>query len=525
MKVRDQALLFIAVIWLPSGIAILGLILYGYRAIPAILLSALVANTPFLIHTETMDLLLRSGVHSVVSAIIDTAQATIGYAFYRRLIPNGVLHDMPAFMTFVMGVSVLPSMLTAWVSIVNLHLGGYIDPLHAIDWKNHIYNLTTAYAFGIFLLVPLYESFQLVKWSHIRRTEIIRFGYMILFLGIVFYWLFFREIGYPVAMILPLTVIALLGGILGTSIVFLVVGVTSIVLTLNGVGPFIISMAATSTYGLIYVMIGLGIPTYLIAISTHNSTKLNLELDKRVKERTKELAELNRNKDHLMSIIAHDLRNPIQAIIGVSDLMKQDVKTSDYSEVGSYSKIISGSAKQIMQLLYNLLDWSSTQSELMQFSPKWINLNLLIAESFAYCKEMADSKSIHLNTDIPMRYQAFVDAKMMATILRNLTSNALKFTPEGGTVQIKVTPLDTNGFRLSVTDTGVGMTADQQTKLFRIDHDSQPKRGTGGEIGSGIGLMLCKTFIDKHNAQLSIHSEPGKGSEFHLTFPAIYPVT
>lgn len=497
----------IAISWLPSGIALIGLILFGYRAIPAIFLGSVIAHLPEL----------------GVSAIVHTAQPVIAYALYRRLLPNGVLRDMPTFMTFVVGVSVLPTMLTSWVLIVNMYLGGSIDIQSAFEWKTHIYNITAAHALGIFLMVPLFEATRNFKWKHIRKPEVIRFGYMMMFLSLVFFWLFYRETGYPVAMILPMIAIALTGGIVGTSIAFLLVSLTSIILTLNGVGPFLVSMSATSAYGLIYVMMGIGIPSFLIAISTHNSLKLTVDLEKRVKERTKELAEMNRNKDHLMSIIAHDLRNPIQGIIGVSDLMRQDVHTKDYTEMGTYSDMIHASSKQVLQLLYNLLDWSATQSGLMRFTPKWVDLNILVEENFAYYKEMADSKSIRLNTDIPMRYQACVDPKMMATILRNLTSNALKFTPEGGTVQIKVTPLDTNGFRLSVTDTGVGMTTDQQALLFRIDDDSQPNRGTNGEIGSGLGLMLCKTFIDKHNGHLSIYSEPGKGSEFHLTFPPITP--
>ncbi len=545
MKAQHQVLLFIAylvaarlgmqiatlppenipTIWLPSGIALIGLILFGYRALPAIFLASLIANVPSLVQTDSLPLLLRTSYFPLFSAVIQTAQPAIAYLFYRRMIPDGTLRDMPSFMTFVVGVSFLPSLLTSWSLILNLNWGGYIDLNNTTEWKTQIYNLTLAHTLGMFLLIPLFESVQNFKRKDIRRLDLIQFGYMMMFLGVVFYWLYFRENGYPVALILPLTAISLTGGLLGTSIAFIAVSVTSIILTMNGVGPFLVSMSATSAYGLLFVMIGLGIPSYLIAISTHNAQKLTVDLEKRVKERTKELAELNRNKDHLMSIIAHDLRNPIQGIIGVSDLMRQDVQTKDYAEMGTYSDMIYGSSKQVLQLLFNLLDWSATQSGLMRFTPKWIDLTLLVEENFAYYKEMADSKSIRLNTDIPMRYQASVDPKMMATILRNLTSNALKFTPEGGTVQIKVTPLDMNGFRLSVTDTGVGMTADQQANLFRIDDESQPKRGTGGEIGSGLGLMLCKTFIDKHSGHLSIYSEPGKGSEFHLTFPPISPTT
>ncbi len=538
MKMQHQVLLFIAylvaarlgieftslppagiaIIWLPSGIAVIGLILYGYRAVPSILLGALVAIAPEFLQMESLH-------HLGFATIIHTALPVIAYAFYRLLIPDGALRDMPTFMTFVVGVSVLPPMLTSWALIVNLSLGGLIDVNSAFEWKTHIYNITSANILGIFLLVPLFEATRSFNWKLFRKPDVIRFGYMMVFLGVVLFWLFYRDNGYPVAMILPMIAIALTGGMIGTSIAFLLVSVTSIVLTLNGVGPFLVSMSATSAYGLLYVLIGLGIPSYLIAISTQNSMKLTIDLEKRVRERTKELAELNRNKDHLMSIIAHDLRNPIQGIIGVSDLMRQDVQAKDYTEMGTYSDMIHGSSKQVLQLLYNLLDWSATQSGLMRFTPKWIDLNSLVEDNFAYYKEMADTKSIRLNTDIPTRYQACVDPKMMATILRNLTSNALKFTPEGGTVQIKVTPLDTNGFRLSVSDTGIGMTAEQQAQLFRIEDDSQPKRGTSGEIGSGLGLMLCKTFIDKHSGQLSVYSELGKGSEFHLTFPPVVAAT
>lgn len=515
----------IAIIWLPSGIALFGLIRFGHRALPSILIGAIAAVAPDLLQPDTSAELLRTSWHALVSAVIHTTQSVIAYAIYRRLIPNGVLHDMPGFMIFAVGVSVLPSMITAWMFVLNLVAGGYVNLDNSTEWKTLVYNLTLAHAMGVFLLIPLVESVKTFKMARIQRIDVVRFAFMLLFLGVVFSWLFFRETGYPVALTLPLTAIALTGGLLGTSVAFTVVSLTGIVLTLNGVGPFIVSMSATSAYGLIFAMIGLGIPSYLIAISTHNSLKLTYDLEKRVNARTKELAELNRNKDHLMSIIAHDLRNPIQGIIGVSDLMRQDVQAKDFTEMGTYSEMIHNSSKQVLQLLYNLLDWSATQSGLMRFTPKWIDLNILVEDNFAYYKEMADSKSIRLKTDIPLRYQACVDPKMMATILRNLTSNALKFTPAGGTVQIKVTTLESNGFRLSVTDSGIGMTGDQQADLFRMDEGIQPKRGTNGEIGSGLGLVLCKTFIDKHNGQLSIYSEPGKGSEFHLTFPSISPET
>lgn len=229
------------------------------------------------------------------------------------------------------------------------------------------------------------------------------------------------------------------------------------------------------------------------------------------------LKELNANKDKLFSIIAHDLRSPFNSIIGFSNILSEQVKNKDMEGIEKYADIISTASQNAMDLLSNLMEWASSQSGKILFLPKTLDVNTLINENVNFYRDIAKQKSITIsNTTItPLFVKA--DRAMINTVLRNLISNAIKFTPFNGTVEVSSEMKD-NKVKVAIRDTGVGLSETAIKKIFSLDsHDS--KLGTQNEKGTGLGLMLCKEFIDKHQEKIWIESELGKGAVISFTLP------
>lgn len=227
--------------------------------------------------------------------------------------------------------------------------------------------------------------------------------------------------------------------------------------------------------------------------------------------------ELNVMKDKFLSIIAHDLKNPFNAIIGFSDVLKERIEEKDYQEVGRYAGIINESSKRILDLLTNLLEWSRSQTGKMEFTPEYLDLTRLIGEVASLLEDSARQKSITIINSISRKYIVNADGSMISTVVRNLISNAIKFTKQGGTVTITAekTPVD---IIVTIRDTGVGINQASLGKLFRID-ESYSTSGTAKEKGTGLGLILCKEFIDKHGGKIWAESEAGNGSAFSFSLP------
>ena len=253
------------------------------------------------------------------------------------------------------------------------------------------------------------------------------------------------------------------------------------------------------------------------------TTSIDLTERKRMEEILREseadLCELNAQKDKFFSIIAHDLLNPFNSIVGFSELLMDRINEKDYKEIDEYAKIINQSSKQVKDLLMNLLEWSRTQIGRMQFKPENFELVNLIGENIMLFDVIAGQKAITINKVSPHEITVFADKPMISTVLRNLISNAIKFTRKGGKINISAEKRATE-ILVSVSDNGIGITPERLEKLFRIDENNSTS-GTNNEKGTGLGLILCKEFVENHGGKIWVESEEGKGSAFYFTLPFI----
>ena len=232
-----------------------------------------------------------------------------------------------------------------------------------------------------------------------------------------------------------------------------------------------------------------------------------------------ELHKLNAEKDKFFSIIAHDLKSPFNSIIGFSDLLVEEVGNKDYKNIALYSNIIKNSSVRALNLLINLMEWAQTRTGRMKFNPEYLEMNMIVNEIVLFCSDMALQKSIIITNDTLSMIPLYADKAMINTILRNLVSNAIKFTQPGGRINI-LCEANQNKVNISIKDTGIGISKSSIGKLFRIDTNySTP--GTINETGTGLGLILCKEFINKHKGEIWVESEPGQGSTFCFSIPCI----
>ena len=256
----------------------------------------------------------------------------------------------------------------------------------------------------------------------------------------------------------------------------------------------------------------------LIFISRiRNLKKQKIQLEKSVAIKTSELRELNVSKDKFFSIIAHDLKNPFSSIISLSEMLKEDIKSADSATLENYAGMINTSAVQTMRLLENLLEWANSQRGKISFTPVLIDLHELLDEEFTVLSEIAYGKNIELKNSIDNNLTIIADKNMIRTILRNLISNALKFTYKNGKVEVKAF-VNKKEVEISVQDNGIGMSKEIMAKLFILD-GNLATRGTENEKGTGLGLFLCKEFVEKHNGKIWVESEPGQGSTFKFVLP------
>ncbi len=237
----------------------------------------------------------------------------------------------------------------------------------------------------------------------------------------------------------------------------------------------------------------------------------------RLQKNAAELIELNNTKDRFFRIIAHDLRNPFNGLIGASDLLLEAADESDADSIKRLSRIIYESASSGFALLNNLLEWSKAQTGSIGFEPEDIEIREVVTECFSQLRTLTDSKHINIDEVISSGYIIYADRYLLSSILRNLISNAIKFTLPGGSVSLKAEGNEKE-VSISVRDTGVGIPSHILADLFRIDKAfSTP--GTGNEKGTGLGLLLCNEFVNMHGGRIRVESEPGQGSVFTITLP------
>lgn len=244
-----------------------------------------------------------------------------------------------------------------------------------------------------------------------------------------------------------------------------------------------------------------------------------LAIEAEMKLKNEELTNLNATKDKFFSIIAHDLKSPFNSILGLSEFMVSQIQDGNYEKIEEYADTIRNSSQRAMDLLQNLLEWSRVQTGRMVFSSENRKIDLLIHEALNLLNETATQKGIVISRNIPANLEARVDQSMFSTIIRNLVSNAIKFSYTGGEIEVELREVN-NQIEVSVSDNGIGIQADQIENLFHIDKN-QSKPGTQNEKGTGLGLILCKEFVEKHGGKLWVESEYGKGSKFRFTISKI----
>lgn len=245
--------------------------------------------------------------------------------------------------------------------------------------------------------------------------------------------------------------------------------------------------------------------------------QINANLETLLSQRTKKLTEIVSTNGKFLSIIAHDLRSPFSSIIGILELLKLSLQEFDKDEIEKYVDIVYNSANNTLVLLDNLLVWAISQNKGKNFNPVKIDIYDLIMKEIENLKTLANQKNIALNQDASQEMNVVADLQMVKTVLRNLISNAIKYTDDNGEISINTKYKD-NYVEIDIKDNGIGISPDNQEKLFKIDLlHSTP--GTKNEQGTGLGLLLCKEFIEMHGGRIWMESQVGNGSMFSFTLP------
>ncbi len=253
----------------------------------------------------------------------------------------------------------------------------------------------------------------------------------------------------------------------------------------------------------------------------YNKLKItNNELNiayKKLAENEKNLARSNADKDAFMRILAHDLRSPFNSLIGLSDSLLDNLEAMEMSEIKTHVSFISQMVNRTFVLLDDLLLWSRAKAGQLVFEPVNLNFNSLVADIIDEKNNQASLKSIKLINNVLPNTYLFADAHMLKTVVRNLVSNAIKFTKSNGIVEISAVKYN-NECTVKIIDNGVGIDADSLVMLWDFGK-TITTRGTNNEKGTGLGLVLCKEFVKKHNGKIWAESQPGIGSSFIFTIP------
>ena len=242
------------------------------------------------------------------------------------------------------------------------------------------------------------------------------------------------------------------------------------------------------------------------------------ELNIKLFETVEELKQANAAKDKFFRIIAHDLKNPFNAILGFSRLLVENVHTDSPQDIEDQALAINKSSLNAYRLLENLLEWSMSQTGGIVFNPKPVNIENLLKEVVRLTESHTETNGITVSWHINGSSLVHADANMLSTILRNLIGNAIKFTDDLGKIKITVVQ-NINNTLFTVSDTGAGITPEFIEKLFILE-EKVTTPGKNAQKGTGLGLLLCKEFVGKHGGKIWVESEPGKGSDFKFTIPA-----
>jgi signal transduction histidine kinase len=241
--------------------------------------------------------------------------------------------------------------------------------------------------------------------------------------------------------------------------------------------------------------------------------KANLQLS----DKNKIISNINKQKDKFFSIIAHDLRGPFNGFLGLTELLAEDIDDMEKEEIQFAAVNMRSSANNLNRLLENLLEWSRMEQGLIPFEPKTMILLPEVSECIAPLQDAANNKDITIQTLIDEKLNVFADHNLLQAVIRNILSNAVKFTPKGGVITIQAKEDETNT-TIAIKDSGIGMNAKMIENLFQLDVKTN-RKGTEDEASSGLGLILCKEFVEKHGGKIWVESEENMGSTFYFSLP------
>lgn len=252
-------------------------------------------------------------------------------------------------------------------------------------------------------------------------------------------------------------------------------------------------------------------------IATSKDITEQKKAEKALKQSEARLKELNTTKDKLFSIIGHDLKGPLNNILGFSELIDEGYEHLSREQIQKYNGLIYKLSKNVSELLENLLTWSRAQRQKLVNSPQNISLRFMVERCFNLLENHADHKQILLENNVPSEAVIFADEEMITTVIRNLISNSIKFTKSGG--KISISAEQNNGSVITeISDTGIGIQKDKIKNLFKpdVNHSSI---GTDGEKGTGLGLIICKDFVEKNYGKIWVESIPESGTSFFIALP------
>jgi len=256
-------------------------------------------------------------------------------------------------------------------------------------------------------------------------------------------------------------------------------------------------------------------------ILEENLTRKSIQIEKQknaIEKNKKELEDLNATKDKFFTIIAHDLKNPFNTVIGLSELLMERYDTYNETKKKYFIEHIYKFSKNAYNLLENLLQWAKSQTGRIDIKIEKTDIFELVNDNLYLLKGRADSKNIKLTSNVDIGLYASIDKNMIRTVLRNLISNAIKYTQKNGEVGVKASKVE-NFIYVSVFDTGVGIPKENLDKIFKIDTNISTQ-GTDDEVGTGLGLIIAQEFVEQNGGEISVSSQEGKGSEFTLKLPA-----
>ncbi len=288
----------------------------------------------------------------------------------------------------------------------------------------------------------------------------------------------------------------------------------------------------------LYLLIGVIILVSILSISLYTSRKkmkesnillqkLNKESNyhkeiiqikiEELNEKNAELTDINSIKDKLISVIAHDLKNPLHAIAGYAEVILNRANEGFTKETLSYLRIIHDNSIRGNLLLDNLLQWSRFQTRTLPFNPSTVSIKEIVKDELYLIQPIANEKQIEIRTNFDSKLSVFADSNMLRTIIRNLIANSIKFTKTGGFVKIDAVAKG-KIVEFSITDNGIGIEPQLRSKLFSREAGISTT-GTSGEKGTGLGLMICKDFVERHEGEIWFESQPGNGTIFYFTIP------